>query len=363
MACAACASATPHPSSPSSQALPPPAAAPAPVVAADERAAGLLEGRAPSRLDEVARVAAATASARFVVSAAAVKASMATAVGSGVWPHVLTAWGTDDEIAAQLDAGLAELRSVTEIAELGFATASGAAGRVGVIIAVPPPHLPITVERDGAIAHVKLAWRWGDDAAAYAVTPTTSRRLDATRTGDQIELSIDCSVPVAIEIRAGARQIATVVDACAPELASAERAPALDLGPPAHTLLEIEMRVWDLTNRERVAHGVAALAWDPAGHRFARAHAADMARLQYIGHEAPDGASYDKRVNRAPFRVHSARENVGHAWGPGEVHDAFLRSPGHRANLLASDVDRGAVGVAVDPGDPTAFYISEFFRQ
>jgi uncharacterized protein YkwD len=343
----------------------PPVVAPPPVVAAPDAHAleRLAEAHKPSRLDEVARVAAGAASTSYVVSATAVKAAMATALGSGVWPHVLTGWGTGDEIAAQLEAGLAELRAVTELAEIGFATASGPAGHVGVIVAVPPPSLPLTVERSGSVARLSLAWSWGDGAAVYAVTPTTSRRLDATRTADQIDLAVDCAVPTAIEIRAGMRVIATVVDACAPELAIDELPPAIDLGPPAHTPVETEMRVWALVNRDRVAHGVAALGWDVAGHQFARAHAADMARFRYVGHEAPDGASYRERVARAPFRAQATHENVGHAWGPGEVHEAFLRSAGHRANLLAADVDRGAVGVAADPGDASAFYISEFFRR
>jgi hypothetical protein len=334
------------------------------VVAPDDHAlARFAAAHAPSRLDEVARVAATTASTGFVVSAPALKVAMATALGSGVWPHVLTGWGTDAEIAAQLEAALAELRVATEIAELGFSTAQGPAGRVGVVVAVPPPSLPLTVERTGSRARVKLAWTWGTDAAVYAVAPVTSRRLHATRTGDVIELAIDCADPVAIEIRAGARVVASVLDACAPALATDELLPAIDIGPPAHTPIEIEMRVWALVNRERVANGVAALAWDTAGHRFARAHAADMARFRYVGHEAPDGTGYADRVARAPFRTLSTHENVGHAWGPGELHEAFLHSPGHRANLLADDVDRGAVGVAIDPADPGAVYVAEFFRR
>jgi uncharacterized protein YkwD len=340
--------------------VPPPPQVPSPDDRAIER---FVAAHEPSRLDEVARVAAQSASTSFVVSAPALQAAMAKVVGSGVWPHVLTGWGTGNEIAAQLEAGLSELREVAEIAEIGFATASGPAGRVGAIVAVSPPSLPLTVERAGSLARVKLAWRWGNDAAVYAVAPTSSRRLDATRTGDTLELAIDCADPIAIEIRASVRVIATVVDACAPELAIGELPPALDIGPPARTPVEIEMRVWALANRERVANGVAALDWDAAGHRFARAHAADMARLSYVGHEAPDGSSYRERIARAPFHALATHENVGHAWGPGEMHEAFLRSAGHRANLLATDVDRGAVGVAVDPADPSAYYVSEFFRR
>jgi uncharacterized protein YkwD len=88
-----------------------------------------------------------------------------------------------------------------------------------------------------------------------------------------------------------------------------------------------------------------------------------MAQFRYIGHHAPDGTSYAARVAGAPFRSSSSRENVGRAWGPGEVHEAFLHSDGHRANLLADDVDRGAIGVVPDPDDRDAFYIAEFFRR
>jgi len=65
---------------------------------------------------------------------------------------------------------------------------------------------------------------------------------------------------------------------------------------------------------------------------------------------------------RARRARHRARENVGYASGLAEAHVAFMASPGHRAKLLASDVDRGAIGIAFDPADPNAFYITEFFR-
>jgi len=321
-----------------------------------------LSARSP-RLDEVAAVAARTASTDYVVSAPALQAVMATAVGSGIWPHVLTGWGSDPEIAAQLEAGLVELRAATEIAELGFAISSGPAGRVGAIVAIPPPSLPLMIERRGTAARLRLPWQTGDEVVVFAVTPTATRRLAARLADGELELALDCTAPAAIEIRAGSRVVATVVDACAPELAVGELPPAIDIGPPAATSIEIEMRVWALVNRERAAHGVAGLAWDDAGHRFARAHAADMAQYAYVGHEAPSGASYADRVAGAPFPAVETHENVGHAWGPGEVHDAFMHSTGHRANLLAGEVDRGAVGIAVDPGDARAFYVTEFFRR
>jgi uncharacterized protein YkwD len=336
---------------------------PAPPALMDRALDRLRAGHEASRLDEVARVAASTASTGFVVSAPAIKAAMASALGSGAWPHVLTAWGTGSQITARLEVGLAELRGAIEIAEVGFATARGPAGHVGAFVALPPPHLPLTVERVGSAARVKLRWTWGEDARIYAVSPAASWQLDATRTGDAIELALDCAEPPALEIRAGARVIATVLDACAPELAAGDPAPGIDIGPPARTPVELEMRLWELINRERVTHGAPPLAWDDASHRFARAHASDMAQFAYVAHESHDGASYAQRVAAAPFRIQFARENVGHAWGPGEVHDAFMASAGHRENLLSREVDRGAVGAAADPADAGAFYVTEFFRR
>jgi uncharacterized protein YkwD len=328
----------------------------------DRVPARLAAAIAPSRLDEVARVAAESASASFVISASALQHAMARVFGSGVWPYVLAGWGSDAEIAVQLEAGLAELRAATELVEIGIATAGGPAGRVGVIVALPPPRLPLAIERSGSSARVELAWPWDSAIAVFAVGPTESHRLEVERAGDRLGVALDCSDPAALEIRDGARVIATVLDACAPELAAGAPPLSIDIGPPARTAVEVEMRVWALVNRERVARGLAALAWDFESHRFARAHAAEMARSGYVGHHGADGASYAARVAGAPFRSRSSRENVGRAWGPGEVHEAFLRSVGHRANLLADDIDRGAIGAVRDPDDRGAFYVSEFFR-
>ena len=342
------------------QATPPPAPDPAPPI--DVRFVELpvtLHQHTP--LDEVALAAARAASEDHVVSTRAVRAAMAAQLGSGMWPHVLSAWGTDAEIAAQLEAELVELRASADIAELGVATASGKAGRVGVVVALPLPRLPIEVGRGSATSRITMPWQWSEAPAAFAVTSTTSRRLAPTLDEQGFDLAIDCTRPAAIEIRAGARVVATVVDACG-EAVDGDAFVTIDVGPPAHTRVELERRVFELANRERVAHGRPALAWDDDAHRFAREHALDMARFAYVGHAAPDGSSLPRRLEHAAFRSSSTRENVGHAWGPGEVHDAFMASPGHRTNLLADDIERGAIGIELDRRDPRAFYVTQFFR-
>jgi uncharacterized protein YkwD len=340
-----------------------------------------LERRA--ELDAVAAAAATSAAADHVVAARAVRGAMAARLGSAAWPHVFTGWGSDAEIEAQLDDALLELRADgVPLAEIGSAVAEGPAGRVGVIVALPrEPRLPLTIDHHGRSSEIALAWAWPEEPAAYAVTPTRALRI-ASRVGDpqtfassrglrpghrsndpDVRFTVDCRTPApAVEIRAGERIVATVVDACGTTVALDDLG-AEEVGPPAHTRTEIEHRVFELLNRERVAHGRPPLAWDPAVLVFARGHSAEMARHAYVGHHTHDGLALRDRIVHAPFAWSSARENVGHAWGPGEVHVAFMHSPGHRENVLAWDISRGAVGIAIDPVDPTAFYITEFFRD
>lgn len=347
----------------------PPAAPAAPIHAAAIVAAARVEPppAAPAiarPIDRVAEDAARSASVGYVVAAPTVRAAMARELGSGLAPYVLTGWGTRAEIDVQLGRGLAELRATTPLDQLARAYASGPAGQVGVAIALPPPSLPIAIEREAARVRLVLAWPWAAPAVAFAVTETRAIRVPARLATDRVEVELECGARTerTIELRAGERVIAEIVDACGDAARPADEAADDDLGPPARTRAEIEQRVFALVNRERVRHGRAPLAWDADAFAFAREHAEDMARFEYVAHRAPGGATYHERVALARFPNTVTRENVGRAAGPGEVHLAFLRSPGHRENLLADDVDRGAIGVAVDPRDATRFYITEFFR-
>lgn len=316
-------------------------------------------------LDEVAGAVARAASEEHGVPAAAVRAAMANVLGSGRRPHVLAGRGSDRQIADQLRVALDELRATVTLEGFGVAVASGPTGRVGVVVALPAPSVPVTIERLGESARLSMVWPWAVAPEVFAVTPMSARRLTAVAVAGQLQFAVDCArSDEAIEISAGTVAVAIVVAPCGAVAEAPVRVgggDGVELGPPAGTRVEIEQRLFELVNRERAAHGRAALRWDERAHAFARAHAADMAAGGYVGHRAPDGAALVVRVERAGLSAWATRENVGHAGGPGEVHLAFLRSPGHRANLLADDITHGAVGVAADPRAPGDFYVTEFF--
>ncbi|WP_287372489.1 CAP domain-containing protein [Oceanithermus sp.] len=106
----------------------------------------------------------------------------------------------------------------------------------------------------------------------------------------------------------------------------------------AQTPLELE--AFRLTNEARKAHGLAALAWDDAAYRAARAHALDMLERGFFDHVNPDGLGPADRMWAAGVLEVTVGENLAFYEGytpeyaAGVVVDDWLRSPPHRRNLL-----------------------------
>ena len=105
----------------------------------------------------------------------------------------------------------------------------------------------------------------------------------------------------------------------------------------------VEAALIDEVNRVRAVHGRAPLTLDPALQRAARAHSASMLRSGSFGHGA-----LAARLRRFGARGPRLGENI--AWGTGSTASAqsivrmWLRSPGHRANLLRRGWRRIGVG-------------------
>jgi hypothetical protein len=122
-----------------------------------------------------------------------------------------------------------------------------------------------------------------------------------------------------------------------------------------------ERELFDAANRERAARHLSPLRWDEKLARAARDHAVLMARMGAISHQFPGEPGLSSRVSRAG--VHSAfvAENVGDAEDAAELQDAWMQSPGHRANLLEQKVD--AVGIAVVRGGVLLYAVEDFARM
>jgi uncharacterized protein YkwD len=130
--------------------------------------------------------------------------------------------------------------------------------------------------------------------------------------------------------------------------------PFTRLRPKPWNLERVRYAVLCLVNRERARHGEAALHPNRRLRRAAQSHTDSMARGGYFAHGSPlsrmRAAGY---VSRA--RGYEVGENIafGTLWlaTPRAIVSSWMRSAGHRANILDPRLRDSGVGVAV--GTPT----------
>ncbi|MBT2413291.1 CAP domain-containing protein [Streptomyces sp. ISL-12] len=116
-------------------------------------------------------------------------------------------------------------------------------------------------------------------------------------------------------------------------------------GGAVRRLLEDPVSV--LVNRERVARGLEVLVGDERLRTSARGHSAEMVRLGFFDHMAPDGTSPAERMLAAGFPLPGG-ENI--AFGqptPEAVVADWMNSPPHRRNILRREFRVIGVGVCV----------------
>jgi uncharacterized protein YkwD len=116
-----------------------------------------------------------------------------------------------------------------------------------------------------------------------------------------------------------------------------------------------------LINRERAAHGERPLRANRRLRRAAQAHSRSMADGDYFEHDGPGGSTPLMRLRAAGYisSTHvgfEVGENI--AWAtsalatPRAIVEAWMSSPGHRANIL--DPSYRETGIGVSPHAPAA---------
>jgi len=151
-------------------------------------------------------------------------------------------------------------------------------------------------------------------------------------------------------------RFATILLAALAALSPSAWAQLSDIGPQGSDRV-----LFDAANRERAARHLPQLRWDAALARAARDHALLMARTRTISHQFPGEQGLSNRLSQAGARFTLAAENVGDAVSAQELHDAWMRSPPHRANLLHPEVD--AVGIAVVERNGLFWGVQDFGRM
>jgi uncharacterized protein YkwD len=113
-----------------------------------------------------------------------------------------------------------------------------------------------------------------------------------------------------------------------------------------------------LTNLQRAQHGCAPLRADSRLRTAARRHSADMHLRHYFEHNSLDGTSPWTRIKAAGYRMPGA-ENIAQGYPTAQtVVQGWMRSPGHRANILNCGLK--AVGIGVEYGQGGPWWTQDF---
>ncbi|WP_144385255.1 CAP domain-containing protein [Streptomyces sp. SAJ15] len=123
--------------------------------------------------------------------------------------------------------------------------------------------------------------------------------------------------------------------------------------PPAGKAARYVQRIVTLANAERAKAGCSPLRVNSRVQAAAQAHADDMAARNYYDHTSPDGSSAGDRMKRAGYRPGAWGENIHKSpKDPDTAMRDWMKSPGHRANILNCGYKDFGVGVNLSGNGP-----------
>jgi uncharacterized protein YkwD len=150
----------------------------------------------------------------------------------------------------------------------------------------------------------------------------------------------------------------TVADAKRPSAAkfrviAAQECADANLEPAPGNLPRIRAALLCLHNKVRAQNGVRPLQENARLQRAAHRHSRDMIAGRYFEHTAPGGSTMVDRIVRARYVRADEGWMLGEnlAWGTGALGtprgamEAWMESPGHRANVLKRGFRELGVGV------------------
>lgn len=152
----------------------------------------------------------------------------------------------------------------------------------------------------------------------------------------------------------GLRAISVLAVTLLPAMAALPSSPRSAKGSVA------EQYLFSAANAERAQRGLQPLKWDETLHHAAQRHAGEMAARESISHQYAGEPDLAGRGHAAGAKFTVISENVAEAWSAPEIHDAWMHSPDHRANLLDPRVT--AVGISVLRRGQQLYAVEDFDR-
>ncbi len=174
-------------------------------------------------------------------------------------------------------------------------------------------------------------------------------RLDLARIGSKgFRARFECGarigqqqLEITAEDESGSTVLANFPVWCASKAPLSVRVSASDDDPSPSDRAEAEQRMFALLNADRAAHGLPALLFDKTLMEISRKHSDEMLQTGQVAHVSPTTGSAADRVKAGGVHTSVVLENVARAYGVAEAERGLMNSPGHRANILSSDVSIG----------------------
>jgi uncharacterized protein YkwD len=161
----------------------------------------------------------------------------------------------------------------------------------------------------------------------------------------------------------------------APSAASAASCPNADVMPSTSGAAAARDATLCLVNAERTSRGLRALNDNSRLDKAATGYSREMVAHHFFDHVSPAGTDIVDRLRRVRYITPRISWAIGEniAWGegtdatPDAIVEAWMNSPGHRANILSHSFREAGVGVApglpVGGGQPGATYTLDFGRR
>jgi uncharacterized protein YkwD len=120
-----------------------------------------------------------------------------------------------------------------------------------------------------------------------------------------------------------------------------------------------EQQAFSRLNADRTANGLSPLRINTALTGLAEAYAQDMINRSFFSHTNPQGQSPFDRMRQAGIQYGYAGENLAINVSVPEAEQAFMNSPGHRANILNAHYTQVGLGVR-HSSNGSVYVVQEF---
>lgn len=279
-------------------------------------------------------------------------------------PHMVIIWcdlDEPEEITSQLRERLGVILASGRFSRVGIGAARRGADGDLILLAFQESHIETkSIARelplDGAMGIEGTIERDFSDIRIFHTAPSGEvNKLEVAGIGGHgFRTRFECQqnkgrqqVEITAADKFGSTVLANFPVWCGEKAPTSKRVASSSADPPPKSRTEAEQRMLVLLNEDRARQGLSALALDERLTSIARLHSDDMLETGQVAHVSATTGSAADRVKAGQVRTAVVLENVARAYGVAEAELGLMNSPGHRANILSTEVSHVGIGITL----------------